>query len=213
MQRSRCLCSRLALEKSPGVKAELFAGTDKGSDLGGFDSLEKADVAVVFTRRVKLTPTALEQFKAFCAAGKGVVGIRTASHGFDGWPAFDREILGGDYQNHRDDRPATLSVLADHFILKGFKPFPTSGKLYKNPKPAADITPLLRATTDEAAELVAWARERGKQRVFYTSLGCRRISPSRLFCRCSFARPTGRLTARRAHQNHDDSKPRRLAAR
>jgi type 1 glutamine amidotransferase len=162
---------KTALEKSPGVKAELFAGTDKGSDLGGFDTLEKADVAVIFTRRVKLSPTALEQFKAFCAAGKGVVGIRTASHGFEGWPTFDREILGGDYQNHRDDRPAKLSVLADHFILKGFEPFPTTGKLYKNPKPAADITPLLRATTDEASELVAWARERGKQRVFYTSLG------------------------------------------
>ena len=160
-----------ALEQSPGAKAELFVGTDKGSDLQGFDSLDKADVAVVFTRRVKLTPTALDQFKAFCAAGRGIVGIRTASHGIDGWPGFDREILGGDYQNHRDDRPARLSVLTDHFILKGFTPFPTSGKLYKNPKPAADIIPLLRATTEEAAETVAWARERGPQRVFYTSLG------------------------------------------
>jgi len=160
-----------ALEQSPGVTGQLFVGTDKGADLTGFDTLEKADVAILFTRRVKLSPAALEQFKAFCASGKGIVGIRTASHGIESWPAFDHEVLGGDYRDHRGDRPATLSGLTDHFILKGFMPFPTSGKLYKNPNPAADIAPLLRATTDEASETVAWARERGRQRIFYTSLG------------------------------------------
>jgi type 1 glutamine amidotransferase len=186
---------KAALEQSKEATAELFAGSDKGSDLRGFDILDKADVAVVFTRRVKLGSTALDQLKAFCAAGKGVVGIRTASHAFEDWPTFDREILGGDYQNHRDERAATLSVLTDHFILKGFTPFPTSGKLYKNPKPAEDIVPLLRAKTDEAVETVAWARERGPQRVFYTSLGIPED-----FAQPSFVRMLVRATFWTAHR-------------
>jgi type 1 glutamine amidotransferase len=160
-----------AAVETAGAKCQLFPGEDKGA-LPGSETLEKADVAVVFIRRIKLPPGDLARWKAFCAAGKGIVGIRTASHAFDGWPEFDREILGGDYSGHRGDKPAKIVVLnPSHFILRGFEPFPTNGKLYKNAKPAPDIIPLLRATTDEASEPVAWARERAPQRIFYTSLG------------------------------------------
>ena len=160
-----------AAVEAAGASCQLLSGEDKGA-LPGSDSLEKTDVAVVFMRRVKLSEADLARWKAFCAAGKGIVGIRTASHAFEGWPEFDREILGGDYSGHRGDKPAKIAVLTPaHFILRGFEPFPTNGKLYKNAKPASDIIPLLRASTDEASEPVAWARERASQRIFYTSLG------------------------------------------
>jgi type 1 glutamine amidotransferase len=162
---------KTAIEAS-GASCELFSGQDKGADLKGSETLETTDVAVVFMRRVKLSAADLARWKAFCAAGKGIVGIRTASHAFDGWPEFDREILGGDYSGHFGEKAAKIAVQSPaHFILRGFEPFPTNGKLYKNAKPAPDIVPLLRASTDEADEPVAWARERGSQRIFYTSLG------------------------------------------
>ena len=162
---------RKSLESSPGVACELINGEDKGN-LSGSSALDKADVAVLFTRRVKLPAEDLARWKAFCTSGKGLVGIRTASHGLDGWPEFDHVILGGDYTGHYNDKAARLTVLAPtHFIVSGFEPFSTKGKLYKNQKPASDIVPLIRATTDEASEPVAWVREQKGQRVFYISLG------------------------------------------
>jgi hypothetical protein len=122
------------LEATGSARVELFQGTDKGSDLEGFSTLDQADVAVIFTRRVKLPPAALDQMKAFCRAGKGLVGIRTASHAFDGWPTFDREILGGDYQNHRDERPAKLKILRDHFILQRIHRIPHHGEALQEPE-------------------------------------------------------------------------------
>lgn len=163
---------KTALEKRPGLTVRLFTGTDKGDDLDGSDALPETDVAVVFTRRIKLDADDLAHWKSFCAAGRGIVGIRTASHAIDSWPEFDQQILGGDYRGHFGVRPAVISLVNPaHFILSGFKPFPTDGKLYKNPKPAKNIATLLRAKTQDSDEPVAWTRIRGNQRIFYTSLG------------------------------------------
>jgi type 1 glutamine amidotransferase len=140
--------------------------------------LETADVAIFFTRRVNLSADQLAKVKAFIAAGKGVVGVRTASHGFQTWLEFDPQVLGGSYNNHYGkDATAEVSInekAKDHPILAGVKPFTITDKLYKNPKLAEDVTLLLRAKTESYSEPVAWARdakagERG--RVFYTSLG------------------------------------------
>ena len=147
-------------------------------DLPGVDQLDTCDVIVIFTRRVELPPDQLAKVKRYMDAGKPVVGIRTASHAFQTWLAFDKEVLGGDYHNHvKDDKPAQITFdekAKDHPVLAGVEPFTTNGKLYKNPEIAKDDTVLLRATTDETTEPVAWARVRPDhhdQRVFYTSLG------------------------------------------
>jgi type 1 glutamine amidotransferase len=147
-------------------------------DLPGVDQLDSCDVIVIFTRRVELPPEQLAKVKRYMDAGKPVVGIRTASHAFQTWLAFDKEVLGGDYHNHvKDDKPAQIALAGnakDHPVLAGIEPFTTNGKLYKNPQIAKDDTVLLRATTDETTEPVAWVRVRPDhhdQRVFYTSLG------------------------------------------
>ena len=49
--------------------------------------------------------------------------------------------------------------------------FKSNGSLYKNPAVASDVTVLLQGTIPKQDEPVAWVRERGNQRVFYTSLG------------------------------------------
>jgi len=166
------------LEQDHNCRCTVNVVEEKGTTLTGIEGLETADVAIFFTRRVNLSDDQLGKIKKFIASGKGVVGIRTASHGFQTWLQFDPEILGGSYNNHYGkDVPAevTLNDLAKtHAVLKDIAPFTTTGKLYKNPKIADDATILLKAKTKEYGEPVAWCRdakagERG--RVFYTSLG------------------------------------------
>jgi type 1 glutamine amidotransferase len=152
---------------------------DKGTQLTGADDLQAADVAVFFTRRVKLAPDQVDRVKRFVASGKGVVGIRTASHGFQTWLAFDPEILGGSYNNHYGkDESADVSLndaAKSHPVLAGVTPFTTTAKLYKNPRLADDVTLLLRAKNASGnTEPVAWTRDPKPNvhgRVFYTSLG------------------------------------------
>jgi type 1 glutamine amidotransferase len=151
---------------------------EKGTVLNGIEGLDTADVAVFFTRRVSLAPDQLERIRKFIASGRGVVGIRTASHGFQTWLEFDPQVLGGSYGGHYNkDEPAEITIDPkgkDHPVLAGVEPFSTQAKLYKNPKIADDATVLLRGRTASYAEPVAWAREAKpgvRGRVFYTSLG------------------------------------------
>jgi type 1 glutamine amidotransferase len=166
------------LEEKHHCKCTLNVVPEKGDKLPGIEGLETADVAIFFTRRVSLSEDQLAKVKKYIASGRGVVGVRTASHGFQTWLEFDPQILGGSYGNHYSkDETADVTPqekAKEHPILKGVTAFTTDGKLYKNPKLADDATLLLSAKTPTTGEPVAWCRdakagERG--RVFYTSLG------------------------------------------
>ncbi len=162
------------LEKNfPVVCTRAFAASE--TEIGGLDNLEKADAAIFFTRRLKIAAAELEKVKAFVASGKPVVGVRTASHGFQGWLEMDKDVFGGDYKNHLkagvpcDVVPTPAGK--DHPVLAGVKPFRTLGSLYKNPNVAADVAVLLTGTAGKDSYPVAWVREKDKRRAFYTSLG------------------------------------------
>ena len=155
----------------------IFRKTD--TDLPGLDKLADCDLAIFYTRRLKLDDAQLGHVKKYLASGKPVVGLRSASHGFQTWLAMDQEVFGGDYQNHYGAGPrCEVKVSAahnDHPVLRQVEGFTSPGSLYKNKGVAADVTVLLTGTTPAATEPVAWVRERTvggrKQRVFYTSLG------------------------------------------
>ena len=166
------------LEEKYHCQCTLNVVEDKGTALTGADGLATADVGVFFTRRIAVSDEDLAKVRKFIAAGRGVVGIRTASHGFQTWLGFDAEVLGGSYNNHYGkDEPAEVTIAEkgkDHPVLAGVKPFTTTSKLYKNPKLAEDATLLLAAKTATYGEPVAWARDAKpgvRGRVFYTSLG------------------------------------------
>ena len=117
-----------------------------------FDGLEEiadADILLVSVRRRTPPKEQLEAIRRHVAAGKPVVGIRTASHAFQPWLEFDQTILGGSYGGHHKDRLAQVKVAenaAKHPVLVDVEPFATNGKLYKNPKLAVDarVQDLLR---------------------------------------------------------------------
>jgi putative membrane-bound dehydrogenase-like protein len=152
-----------------------FAKAEKDKELAGIENLEKCDVAIFFTRRLQIEGAALESVKAFVKSGKPIIGIRTASHGFQNWLEMDKEVFGGDYKNHYgggtvcDVKPAEKQM--DHAVLRGVSAFKSNASLYKNPNVATDVTVLLTGSIPNQSEPVAWVREKDNRRVFYTSLG------------------------------------------
>ena len=173
----------------------LFGRDDDLNNVPGLEALDEADLLLVSVRRRTLPAAQLDRIRKFIAAGKPVVGIRTASHAFslrnnapppDGhaaWTEFDREVLGGNYQNHlgqpKDDGPfvyARVKSSVDHPILTGLQKteFKVGTSLYQNDPIAASATTLLMGRFDgvEKQHPVAWTFSRkdgGK--TFYTSLG------------------------------------------
>src|SRR5262249_45513705 len=151
------------------------------------EALGKADLLLLSLRRRALPANDLEAVRQFLAAGKPVVGIRTASHAFDArgklaggravWPKFDPEVLGGNYSGHHGAGPkATVKAGAGpeaHPALTGVRPpLGGHGSLYKVSPLATSATPLLTGSLpSRAQEPVAWVNRYGKARVFYTSLG------------------------------------------
>lgn len=131
---------------------------DKG--IPGLEALAEADLAIFFTRFLKLNDPQLKHITDFLASGKPVVGLRTSSHGFN-YPEssphfewndrFGADALGSRYLIHLVGK--TKLKLADeaksHPILTGVKPSPdwtSSGTLYLTDLPEKGITPLVMGT-------------------------------------------------------------------
>ena len=47
-----------------------------------FDIIGKADLLVIFARRIALSHKQMKQLKSYIASGRPVIGIRTANHAF-----------------------------------------------------------------------------------------------------------------------------------
>ncbi|MEI8212724.1 MAG: ThuA domain-containing protein [Planctomycetota bacterium] len=168
----------------------IYSDAKQPNRLIGLEALAEADALLVSVRRRPLPAEDLERIRSFVAAGKPVLGIRTASHAFslrdklspglEQWPEFDSQVFGGNYTNHYGNEfVTTLEVdpKSDHELVpskaRGQKLFQSKGSLYR-------VTPLqpgtkvlwLGSIPDQPAEPVAWTfvrRDSGKS--FYTSLG------------------------------------------
>ena len=157
----------------------------------GIKEIADADVLLVSVRRRTPPRAQLDAIRKHVAAGKPVVGIRTASHAFSlsrnqklaegnaEWTEFDAQVIGGSYSNHHGKGPAIKVTLADgakasHPILSGVKlPFESAYSLYKNTPLRPGAQPLLTGSIpNQPPEPVAWVFTRADGgRTFYTSLG------------------------------------------
>lgn len=164
-----------------------IADPKKPHDFPAMRAIDDADLVIVSTRRRAPAAAEMETLRRYVAAGKPLIGIRTASHGFDArgkapqghleWPALDHDVLGGNYTGHY---PATEHPTIDrgssdnpHPLLVGVEtPFVGKGSLYKTSPLAATAFPLLFGKiAGHPAEPVAWINLNTQARVFYTSLG------------------------------------------
>jgi len=158
-------------------------------DFKNWEAIPNADLLVISARRRATPKPMMDAIRAHIAAGKSIVGIRTASHAFDPkdkdvadertWRHFDKEILGVDYQNHYGSGSEMIvrqvRENSTNSILNNVPPeFRSKSSLYRSRNPVNTVTPLLIAhTTDGKSEVepVAWINTRGNRSVFYTSLG------------------------------------------
>ncbi|HEU5115197.1 MAG TPA: ThuA domain-containing protein, partial [Isosphaeraceae bacterium] len=151
------------------LKAE---GTDH---LPGLKALDDCDVALFFTRRLTISGDELEAVKRYVLAGKPIVGVRTASHGFQNWLEFDKLVLGDNYQGHYSNkmtmRATVVPEAKDHPVVQGVGMIASQGSLYKTEPLADDCHLLMMGKSPEGTQPVAWTREFRGGRVFYTSLG------------------------------------------
>lgn len=169
----------------------VFNAADKPGDLSGIEVLDDADLAVVSVRRRLLPTGQLASLRRFVAAGKPLVGVRTASHAFsprgkdsipDGraaWAGFDGEVLGGSYHGHHPEglkqSQTSIHDAVDHPILSGIAvpKLRAHGSLYQVLPLATSATALLQGSIPgQPAEPIAWTNlSFAGGRVFYTSLG------------------------------------------
>ena len=183
--------------KPQGYRVTIVQADEK-KDKNNFSGLEAAlrdaDLLLVSVRRRTPVKQQLDAVRAYLAAGKPLVGIRTASHAFalrppekvtdaklDTWQLFDPEVLGGHYTNHHKAGNQTTATLAPggaekHPILRGISPakFTSSRSLYKVSPLEKSAVPLLIGTIPgEAPEPIAWTNTYGpkRARIFYTSMG------------------------------------------
>jgi len=174
------ILQKLVEDKYPVECVRLFRRAD--DDIPGLtDKLAECDAAVFFTRRLTVDGDQLKAVKAYCESGKPIIGIRTASHGFQKWLEMDGIVFGGNYKNHyKAGDKWELKTTAEgekHPVMKGVKVWASEASLYRNTGAAKDITVLMTGGGKEDTEPVTWVREREvgekkvKQRVFYTSLG------------------------------------------
>lgn len=174
-------------------QVSLVFGSDKDrNEIPGLEVLDSADVALISVRRRTLPSDQLAIVRRFVAAGKPVLGIRTASHAFclrgkpapDGlsdWPEFDAEVFGGSYTNHYGNELKSMVSMvegAEKFpVMQGIKrkQFPQGGSLYKTAPLTKGSKVFLTGTVEgHPAEPVAWAFQRKDGGTsFYTSMGHR----------------------------------------
>lgn len=164
------------LEANHGFKTT-YLERKGGENIPGLEALETADLAIIFIRRMTLPEEQLAKIRDHLKAGKPVIGLRTASHAFENWKAWDNEVLGGNYHGHRGNSLVATATVADrartHEIMRGVAgEFVTGGSLYQTVPLADKATPLLVGrVVGEEPEPMAWTHEYQGARVFYTSLG------------------------------------------
>ena len=178
------------LEDSYGYRTSVLLGQGERASysFSGIEVLSKADLLVIFCRRVALPPAQLNTIKKYLKKGKPVIGIRTANHafslleepaaGFEAWPGFVDSVLGCKNRGYGPVLPGTEVAVApnviNHPVLKNITPgqWHSNGNVYLvAPLLDEKSEVLLNGREGENVQPVAWTRQLGQSRVFYTSMG------------------------------------------
>ncbi|MEP6595606.1 MAG: ThuA domain-containing protein [Ginsengibacter sp.] len=178
------------LKKDFGYKVTVIlgSGTHGAYTFPNFGEVSKADLLVIFARRVALPSLQMNAIKSYLSKGKPLIGIRTANHaftvrdkiveGFEEWPAFVADIIGCENRGYGPTEPGTdVSVVPeaiDHPIVKNLSSMQwhSKGNVYLvSPLLDKTATVLLTGKVNNITEPIAWTRTVGNSRIFYTSLG------------------------------------------
>jgi Trehalose utilisation len=175
----------------------VFGSQTDPADLPGLETITEADALLVSVRRRPLKPAQMKLLRDYVAAGKPVLGIRTASHAFslrgakppaglETWESWDADVFGGHYTGHHTNGVNyTVTAAGEAEVNPIFKSLQTTatstavtplvghGSLYKT-RPLAGTTwwLLMGHIPGQAEEPVAWMNHRVDNGLsFYTSFG------------------------------------------
>lgn len=156
------------------------------SRFGNLTTLRDADLLILYTRFRVLPDAELAELAAFVARGGNILALRTSNHAFhtvegsawhDFTSRFAPDVLGSAWTAHHGHTSTTdVFAVGPHAILNGVPGrFHVESWLYET-APPKDALVLLRGEPVDPERVpmpspVAWVRERGVQRIFYTSLG------------------------------------------
>ena len=178
------------LRKEHGYDVTVLLGSgDRGSySYPNMKAVSKADLLVVFARRIALPHKQMNIIKNYLAKGKPLIGIRTANHaftardkigeGFEDWPEFVADILGCENRGYGPVGPgidvSVVSENANDPIVSNISPsrWHSEGNIYLvAPLLDKKAKVLLTGKSNDITQPIAWTRRAGKSKVFYTSLG------------------------------------------
>jgi type 1 glutamine amidotransferase len=114
---------------------------NESSNIPGLEALETADLMIIFTRFRKLPDDQMKHVAAYVESGRPIIGMRTATHAFNGikgeyarysgskeWEGgFGRQVLGEKWISHHGGhgRESTRGMInaeaKDHPILTGIE--------------------------------------------------------------------------------------------
>ena len=105
-------------------------------------------------------------------AGGSFIGVHSASDTWHEWPEYI-EMLGGEFESHPEETSrSVISIDRKHPATSGIEsPYLVFEEFYQFKNFSADRVRLLMTLPDGAP--MAWSREYGSGRVFYTALGHR----------------------------------------
>ncbi len=189
-EQSMPMMARILAEKHGFHCTVLFSVNDKGEadptlkirweqkdvihHVPGLQHLETADLMILFSRLITLPEEEVQHIVDYVDAGKPLIGLRTANHGFLGFPytlegrkvRFGEDVLGGSFRSHHGNRHAdsTRGIIVEdaknHPILLGvediwgpsdvYRTYPEGGSLPPDCQPLLLGQPLLGRQPDDA---------------------------------------------------------------
>jgi type 1 glutamine amidotransferase len=136
-----------------------FIDPHNQSNLPGLEALDDADLMIVATRFRTPSAEQMKSFDAYLEAGKPVIGLRTATHGFRGkWSFFGLQILGEKWVAHHGGhkregcRGVIETANADHPVLRGVKDVFGPSDVYTVKNLTDDATILLHGSVTETLD-------------------------------------------------------------
>jgi len=136
------------------------------------ENIKKYDVVLFYGSGLNFkTP---EQEKGFCdfvRSGGAFAGIHSATDSFKKSEAY-WELIGGRFAGHGGGTFTVRILDKDHPITKGLEDFEITDEAYRHRyHEKAKRHDLVRIDRGKEQQSMAWVRDYGKGRVFYTSLG------------------------------------------
>jgi len=142
-------------------------------DLDAFlpERLEGFDAVLFFNTLGQITEDQKRGLMNFVASGKGLAGFHSAADSFRGDPDWDA-LWSGHFENHPRYRTFQVSIgPAEHPITEGMKEFfPKDEQYFMSYDSRVPV--ICSGLTPEGEWMpAAWAKDWGKGKVFYTTLG------------------------------------------